>query len=103
VLWGKGDDDSDETVAVKKVVSFGTASQPVGRLVGVGLSQWKRPQEDAESWLIPLPYCHFLFKVSKSKPTAGERVEYALDDVRDKGIEDLVVDLHRLGRIQEPN
>lgn len=112
VLWGKGDGDNDETVTVKKAVSFGTADlsdedkneffqRRADRLVGVCVSQWERPQDDAESWLIPLPYLHFLFKVSKGKPTAGEGAEYVLDDVGDEDIQDLVIDLRGLAREYE--
>lgn len=112
VLWGKGFGSNNETVTVKKAVSFGTAdlsdddrneffSRRANRLVGVGVSQSERPQDDPESWLITLPYRYFLFKVPKGKPTAENRIQYILDDIEAESILDLVIDLRGLRRKYE--
>lgn len=105
VLWGKSDENS-ETVTVMRAVSFGTEDlsddhkeefrqRKADRLIGVNVDQWERPQNNAASWLITLPFRGFLFKVSEGEPEEGQEVKYVLDDI-DDDVDDLVVDLREL-------
>jgi hypothetical protein len=106
ILWEKSDGGNETTVM--DAVSFGTRDLSVdhkkeflqhraGRVVGVQLAQWRRPQDDrAADWTIRVPFRGIGYKIAKKKRKRTQTIGYVLDEIEDGAVEDLNVNLQEM-------